>query len=109
MRIWDLSPDILCRQHLLGEHRELHAMWTVLTENKKGYSKHPETLRWKGKLHAMYLRHEKLVKEMIKRGYHHHSDLDKHLATGSAKQTEFINSISEQKEILRSKHCDCNV
>lgn len=43
MRIWDVSPSKLCKNHLLGEHRELHAMWVVITENKKGYSKHPET------------------------------------------------------------------
>lgn len=45
MRIWDISPGKLCKNHLLGEHRELHAIWTVITENKKGYSKHPETIR----------------------------------------------------------------
>jgi len=77
MRIWDISPNKLCRNHLLGEHRELHAMWVVITENKKGYSKHPETIRWRGRLKAMYLRHEELVKEMKQRGYDHKSPLDK--------------------------------
>lgn len=109
MRIWDLQPESLCRQHLLGEHRELHALWTILTENKKGYARHPETLRWEGKQKALFLRHEALVKEMTKRGYNHHSELDKHLAVGSAKQTEMVNSISEQKEILKNKHCDCRI
>jgi hypothetical protein len=69
LRIWDLSPKKLCRQHLLGEHRELHAIWSILTKNKKGYSKHPEVLRWKGKLKALYLRYERLVTEMGERGY----------------------------------------
>ena len=36
MRIWDLKPEILCDKHLLGEHRELHAIWSVLTLNKTG-------------------------------------------------------------------------
>src|SRR6185312_17174317 len=58
MRVWDLPPRILCRQHLLGEHLELHAIWAVLTKGRKGYSRHPETLRWKGKLKALYKRHE---------------------------------------------------
>jgi len=109
MRIWDLPPEDLCRQHLLGEHRELHALWTILTENKKGYSKHPETLRWYGRQKALYLRHGALVKEMIQRGYQHHSNLNKQLAVGSAKQMEFIHGISEQNEILRQKKCGCNV
>jgi len=38
-------PDKLCRNHLLGEHREIHAIWAVITEKKKGYSMHPETIR----------------------------------------------------------------
>ncbi len=65
MRVWDIEADILCNNHLLGEHREIHAIWMILTENKKGYSHHPETLRWKGKRLALYNRHETIVAEMI--------------------------------------------
>ena len=75
MRIWDISPKKLCRNHLLGEHRELHAIWVVLVRHKKGYSRHPETLRWKNKLAALYARHELLVMEMTARGYRHYSSL----------------------------------
>ena len=107
MRIWDISPSKLCRNHLLGEHRELHAMWTVITEEKTGYSMHPETIRWKGKLRAMYLRHEKLVGEMNHRGYHHKSSLDKRKATGKHVQDVFIDTPSEQIRILKNKNCDC--
>src|SRR5579872_4752009 len=73
MRIWDLPCRILCRQHLLGEHRELHAIWNVLTKGKKGYRRHPETLRWQGKLKALYKRHEEQVRELRARGYEHRS------------------------------------
>lgn len=69
MRIWDIHPDKLCRNHLLGEHNELHAMWNILTQGKTGYSNHPETKRWKGKLKALYCVHEEIVQEMITRGY----------------------------------------
>jgi len=41
MRIWDIPPRKLCRNHLLGEHRELHAIWSILIRSKKGYLKHP--------------------------------------------------------------------
>ena len=34
MRVWDVSPKELCRAHLLGEHRELHAIWTILTQTR---------------------------------------------------------------------------
>ena len=109
MRIWDLPPSILCRNHLLGEHRELHAMWTVITQKKKGYSMHPETIRWKGKLSAMYLRHEELVKEMSDREYNHKSSLDKRKATGKSIQDVFINTRIEQIEILKNKKCNCKL
>lgn len=109
MRVWDLEPAILCRNHLLGEHREIHSIWTVITQNKSGYSKHPETLRWFGKLKALFLRHETLVKEMKNRGYNHHSDLDKSLATGSAIQDEFVHTKEEQLKILKEKNCSCKV
>ncbi|NOT23776.1 MAG: pyrimidine dimer DNA glycosylase, partial [Nitrospiraceae bacterium] len=61
MRIWDISPKKLCRNHLLEEPRELHAIWSVLVNGKKGYSRHPETLRWKGKLKALFGRHGRLL------------------------------------------------
>jgi hypothetical protein len=109
VRIWDVSPQILCRNHLLGEHRELHAIWTVLTEDRIGYSFHPETLRWVGKLSALYTRHEKLAKEMKNRGYNHNSQLDKRRATGSKKQTKFLQSTEQQIIILKSKNCKCSV
>jgi len=109
MRIWDIPPKKLCRNHLLGEHRELHAIWSILTKNKKGYSKHPETLRWKGKLAALSLRHKMLVKEMKRSGYRHNSKIDDRHASGVRKQSVFINSRKQQIEILRSKGCDCKV
>ena len=84
-------------------------MWTVITEQKKGYSMHPETIRWKGKLKAMYLRHEDLVKEMQCRGYMHKSPLDKSKATGKSKQDVFIDSPSKQILILKQKGCNCQI
>jgi hypothetical protein len=107
MRIWDITPNKLCRSHLLGEHRELHAIWSVITNSKKGYSLHPETLRWHGKLKALYIRHENLVREMKKRGYNHHSPLDKRLAIGKSKQNKFIDLPERQIQILKKKDCQC--
>jgi hypothetical protein len=109
MRIWDIHPKYLCRKHLLAEHRELHGLWNILTKHggKGGYSRHPETLRWVGKLKALYNRHELLVEEFKKRGYKHHTPLDRRLAQGKKKQDFFINTIKEQKEILKRKQCSC--
>lgn len=109
MRIWDVPPEVLCRQHLLGEHRELHGLWNILVEGKRGYAHHPETRRWEGKLAALYARHEALVAEMARRGYRHASPLDPALATGEAVQDEYVDTPEEQVALLRAKRCDCRV
>jgi hypothetical protein len=109
MRIWDIPPYKLCRNHLLGEHRELHAIWSILINDKKGYSHHPETLRWKEKLKALYIRHNKITEEMIKRGYQHKSPLNSDLAVGKSNQNEFVDSIENQINILKNKKCKCKV
>jgi hypothetical protein len=109
MRVWDIHPKYLCRKHLLAEHRELHGLWNILTihQGKGGYSHHPETKRWIGKTLALYNRHELLVKEFTRRGYRHLTPLSKKYASGKNNQSTFINTISEQKIILRNKQCDC--
>jgi hypothetical protein len=109
MRIWDIHAKHLCRKHLLGEHRELHGLWNILTKRggKGGYSNHPETKRWVGKLKALYKRHEALVAEMKKRKYKHNSPLDKKLAKENGTQKTFVNTIKEQKNILTNKPCEC--
>jgi hypothetical protein len=107
MRIWDVPPSLLCRQHLLGEHRELHGLWRILTENRQGYRHHPETRRWRGKLAALYRRHEALTEEMTRRGYRHASPLDRRQATGSAVQNDYVDTLDAQIVILHNKGCDC--
>lgn len=107
MRIWDVEPGVLCRAHLLGEHRELHAVWAVLTEDRQGYRHHPETQRWQGRLAALYERHEALVAEMTSRGYNHRSPLDQALASGDTVQPVYVDPLPRQLELLRSKPCSC--
>ena len=107
MRIWDIDPRLLCRNHLLGEHRELHGLWNILTQGLSGYSRHPETLRWAGRLAALQRRHEALVGEMERRGYRHHSPLEPSLATGSDVQDVFVDLPDAQRAILKAKGCAC--
>lgn len=111
MRVWDLDPGLLCRQHLLGEHRELHGLWNILTihHGRGGYARHPETLRWVGKTNALYNRHEALVHEMQQRGYRHASALDATLATGLSTQDVLLDSLSTQRRLLNEKPCGCSI
>jgi hypothetical protein len=69
VRIWDVSPGYLNRQSLLGEHRELHGLYVIVAEGRKGYSRHPETMRWVAALGGLAWRHADLVAEMALRGY----------------------------------------
>jgi hypothetical protein len=107
VRVWDVDVRSLCDRHLLGEHRELHAIWTVHTEGKRGYARHPETLRWRGRLAALYARHEAQVAEMARRGFRHASPLDRAHATGETTQTEFVDSLDVQVDRLAQLGCGC--
>ena len=69
MRVWDLPAGYLNRQSLLGEHRELHGIYSIITESKSGYANHPETLRWVRTLSGLAMRHRQLAAEMFLRGY----------------------------------------
>jgi hypothetical protein len=107
MRIWDVEPALLCRQHLLGEHRELHGLWNILRDGRRGYRHHPEVRRWEGKLAALYIRHEALAEEMLRRGYRHGSPLAPAEAVGESRQRAYVDAPARQLEILRGKPCDC--
>jgi hypothetical protein len=110
VRVWDVDPKILCRQHLLGEHRELHGLWNILTKHggAGGYSFHPETRRWVGKLGALYTRHERLWEEMTRRGYKHASTLDQDLTRGTSfVQDVYIDTPEAQLLLLKVKGCAC--
>ena len=102
-----MDPVRLCRAHLLGEHRELHGLWNILTQGKRGYARHPETRRWEGRTRALFKRHEALVEEMLRRGYRHASPLDATLAVGPEEQTSFVDSPEDQIARLRAKPCPC--
>ena len=112
MRIWDIPCEYLCDKHLLGEHRELHCIWTFITTNKGGsYKKHPETLRWFGKERALADRHSEQIREMAKRGFKHKSDLlfDSNSAYSQAVQNEQWQTLKKQIKILKAKNCDCKL
>jgi hypothetical protein len=108
MRIWDIPVEYLCRQHLLGEHGELHALWNILTTGKGGYQHHPETLRWKNSLLWLYIRHCQQVEEMKRRGWNHKSPIPRSQFF-SEKPTPLLHTLEQQREILRGKGCDCKI
>ena len=80
-----------------------------LTQGKRGYALHPETLRWQGRLRALYGRHHALVREMGARGYNHGTPLDESLATGLEVQDRYVDLPDVQIELLRAKGCSCTL
>ena len=104
IRVWDIHPGYLSRTRLLGEHREIHAVWTVITEDKKGYSKHPETERWRGHLTGLYRRHQLVVSEMTLRGYKHKSPISELKVQESKEALLLLDNYPQQFIILDDKY-----
>ncbi len=108
MRIWDINPGYLNRQSLLGEHRELHGLLNIITEGKKGYSRHPETLRWVPYRAALAFRHRLLSAEMSLRGYRDLSPVPIFPPSESPEDwpSSFIDVPADQFRILGEKYRD---
>ncbi len=103
MRIWDVHPGYLNRQSLLGEHRELHAVVTVIDADKTGYANHPETRRWRGYGWALRMRHALLAGEMALRGYTDRSPVISSSSAGKWPDV-YIDAPARQFELLRGKY-----
>lgn len=69
MRMWNVDPALLCRAHLLGEHRELHALVGSILKgiSIEGYIKSPTSGECLVEVHNIISRHEALHAEMHKR------------------------------------------
>ncbi len=103
MRIWDINPGYLNRQSLLGEHRELHGIASIIANNKKGYSKHPETLRWVRYGWALTTRHKLLAAEMALRHFNEQSPVNMKANEGIWPSV-YIDTPREQLKILKQKY-----
>lgn len=73
MRMWMVNPKMLCHQHLLGEHRELHAIIGSLRikNSIQGYINNNLV-----EVQSIIQRHDTLIKEMFVRGYKHQSPIN---------------------------------
>ena len=103
MRIWDVAAGYLNRQSLLGEHRELHGLRSILVSGKRGYSRHPETLRWVGCLSGLARRHDALVAEMRLRGYVDRTPV-RCARRGDTWPQAFVTEPADQLLLLRRKY-----
>jgi hypothetical protein len=70
--MWKVDPKVLCAQHLLGEHVEMHMFVGTIIKGKNisGFID-----RGLVEVHNITRRHEHLADEMKKRGFNHKSPL----------------------------------
>jgi len=102
MRMWNVTPSIMCRQHLLGEHAETHMFVGAI---KRGTSLF-------GYIHANLFdmatlkeRHETLVKEMESRGMLHMSPLEDITGLSTPIDTKLsLEDLLERCENCRSRY-----
>jgi hypothetical protein len=70
--MWKVDPRLLCAKHLLGEHVEMHMFVGAITRGKniRGFIETGLV-----EVHSILKRHEKLAKELTRRGFQHKSPL----------------------------------
>ena len=97
--MWNVDPKKMCRQHLLGKHKELHQAVGSL---RKGRSLKGHIEKCQIEIHNIIKRHEQLVKEMGSRDYKHRSPLNYF----NQKKAKKIDKKANEKELARRyKNC----
>jgi len=71
-RMWMGDPKTMCRNHLLGEHKEIHQLVGSI---RKGYSVTGYIRNNCIEITSIQSRHDALVDEMNRRGYQHLSPI----------------------------------
>jgi hypothetical protein len=116
MRMWNVDPKIMCRQHLLGEHHELHMFVGAINRGLNLFGYLNNGMLEIGNIES---RHNELVQEMDDRGYFHFSPLDpfpvtqqgaidkefnlKDLLGRCERCTERYNNVIDKHEILKGQ------
>ena len=71
MRMWMLPPNLLCNQHLRGEHGELHKHRPSFVKRHSIAGRVAPVVQIEPE--AMQTRHDELAAEMLRRGMNHQS------------------------------------
>lgn len=108
MRQWFVNPKLMCRQHLLGEHCEIHMFIGSMKKqiNMNGYIS-KDLLEPK----SLINRHNELIMEMERRGYNHKSPILENMDEvigylDKQKQNHIVNKENAKKELFnRCKLC----
>jgi len=102
VRMWNVPVEILCRQHLLGEHNETHAFIGCM---KKGTSLKGYIEKGLVEVQNIKKRHDELSEEMVKRGYRHLSPLEQNICydAGYVNSEQNINELRDRCEKCKER------
>lgn len=105
MRMWMVNPQVMCRQHLLGEHLEIHMLRGNIVKGKSVFGYIMNGLI---EFNSLFERHNELVNEIKLRGYNHKSPLKDFVVKNGSdllRQSK-VNKKKSLKELLyRCKEC----
>lgn len=105
MRQWLVNPEIMCRQHLLGEHVETHMFVGSIN---KGIDVTTYIKTGLLDIKQLHIRHEQLVTEMERRGGNHKSPLPP-LDPAQVAKYVFVLPCINVKENYNELHRRCEV
>jgi hypothetical protein len=103
--MWLVEPGLMCSQHLLGEHVELHMLVGSLNRGKRidGFLEQGLV-----ELRSIRRRHAELVVEMRRRGFRHHSPLPDfgRRRAGSVDQIANLKELARRCSDCRKRICE---
>ena len=73
MRMWMINPVLLCKDHLLGEHNELHKHLPSFRKGHRVDGRFSPIVQMQFQGYAA--RHDALAQEILRRGWNHKSPL----------------------------------
>lgn len=103
-RMWMIDPKIMCRQHLLGEHKEIHQLLGSL---KSGHSIKGYLDKGLVEPQNIFERHAKLSNEMLIRGFSHNSEVSREDFEAINKAPECRVNREESKKELLNRCSEC--
>lgn len=111
MRIWheELIPK-LCQKHLCAMWREGLGCLKIVQymTDGGGYKNHPAVKEFMGDSYRLVQRLYLVRQEMLKRGYHPKELVHSNIFTSSNNYQPW-QTLNEQIQVLKSKHCQCQV
>lgn len=110
MRMWGIDPSLLCKNHLLGEHGEIHKHRHNFVNQHKITKRISPIVQIEPE--NMQKRHDELVTEMLKRGYNHQSPYEQPDISYLTNEERFAKidiNISYNDLIVRCSECAKNI